>query len=330
MEPENHLFEKEHHLPSTFIFGGSKCWFWRDSYNYFHLYCGKWSKLTHVFQVGWHHQVAVLQFITDCQAGSALHSSFIRGRRVVTEGLPMNCDLQRLRQARETGNEKGNLRMPHPPQCHPPPKKKNHSRPKKRGTLRFPWFHVNLRATRCITIWIIHTCLFSVCAPNYTCFFNHFIGDHRSCKVQKKHLFHQENRFSMPCPAFNTAINCRKNCFGSCFLICLLPKVRFFTQPLNGWCFSDHILQQHVGLPTMWNSNMVDKHNKVYYHIILYIYMFRLVCDYTTGLLHTHAYLFIIWACMYTLDMYVYVLHTYFINMETHTDTFFWIHILHV
>ena len=49
------------------------------------------------------------------QAGSALHSSFIRGRRVVSEGLPMNCDLQRLRELlwkhsdfRRTGSVRNN------------------------------------------------------------------------------------------------------------------------------------------------------------------------------------------------------------------------------
>eukprot|EP00435_Cladocopium_sp_Y103_P018064 s1799_g4.t1 len=33
-----------------------------------------------------------------CQAGSALHSSFVRGRRVVSGGIPLTCDLRRLRQ----------------------------------------------------------------------------------------------------------------------------------------------------------------------------------------------------------------------------------------
>lgn len=32
------------------------------------------------------------------QAGSALHSSFVRGRRVVSGGLPLTCNLRRLRE----------------------------------------------------------------------------------------------------------------------------------------------------------------------------------------------------------------------------------------
>ena len=33
------------------------------------------------------------------QAGGALHSSFVRGRRVVSGGLPLTCNLRRLREA---------------------------------------------------------------------------------------------------------------------------------------------------------------------------------------------------------------------------------------
>ena len=33
------------------------------------------------------------------EAGPALHSAFVRGRRVVKQGVPMNCDLRWLRKA---------------------------------------------------------------------------------------------------------------------------------------------------------------------------------------------------------------------------------------
>ena len=37
------------------------------------------------------------------QAGRALHSSFVRGRRVVSGGLPLSCNLRRLREVDRRG-----------------------------------------------------------------------------------------------------------------------------------------------------------------------------------------------------------------------------------
>lgn len=45
------------------------------------------------------------------QAGSALHSSFVRGRRVVSGGLPLTCNLRRLREV-ELRPEGGDLETP--------------------------------------------------------------------------------------------------------------------------------------------------------------------------------------------------------------------------
>lgn len=126
--------------------------------------------------------------------------------------------------------------------------------------------HDFMSTARCTTIWIVQTGLFFKCVPNYlyiymylyihisyTYIFVLFYRKPQACKLQKNLFFQKKQCVPNALSCIQWSNQLQKMLFRCIFWICLLSKVSFFTQPLNGWRFISCFFSK-VGLPTMWNS----------------------------------------------------------------------------